>query len=91
MIKAFDLEAQRRDDQTAQEAADYSRAVWQAHQLKERTEYAIRLHCGQWLGDRSQWQDTPASARRFFTMTAANIYAVFEIGLSPDAYTVEAI
>ncbi len=57
----------------------------------KRTAYAVRLVCGQWAGDRRYWVDDPTWARHFATMTAAGIYAVYELELAPDDFTIEAV
>jgi hypothetical protein len=56
-----------------------------------RTRYAVRLTSGIYASPYRHWTMEAAQASRFESVTAANIYAVNELGLELDDYTVEVL
>jgi hypothetical protein len=56
-----------------------------------RTRYAVRLTSGAYAAPHWHWTLEAAQASRFESVTAANIYAVLDLGLELEEFSVEAV
>jgi hypothetical protein len=56
-----------------------------------RRRYAVRLTSGIYASPNRHWTQDTAQAQVFDMITSANIYAVNELGLELDDFTVEVI
>jgi hypothetical protein len=56
-----------------------------------RPRYAVRLTSGIYASPNRHWTQDTTHAQRFDLITSANIYAVNELGLELDDFTVEVL
>jgi hypothetical protein len=56
-----------------------------------RPSYAVRLTSGIYASPNRHWTQDTTHAQRFDLITSANIYAVNELGLELDDFTVEVL
>jgi hypothetical protein len=56
---------------------------------QHRTQYAIRIPGGFWLGHNNHWWLDSTYAMRFDFMTTALAHALLERGMEQDSFTVE--